>query len=101
MTDWKQTIANLAAAVVDHDLVQDVCHEQAQNFHIPYSGLHRYGLEKVASYAATVAIAQTFGIDPDLLRLTPDEANTELMKMAAEAVGQGVPTFIMGVDRDS
>ncbi len=96
MSNWKQTIADRAATVIAHDLVQDVCREQADNFRIPYSGLHQYGLEKIAIYAATVAIAQSLGINPDLLRLTPEEANAELMRAAAEAVGQGVPTFVLG-----
>ncbi len=95
MSDWKQEITDNATKAVEHDLVQSVCRELADNLGVPFDGLPRYGIEKVAIYAASVAVTQTLGIDPDLLRLTPEEANSALLQQAAEAVAAGIPTFMV------
>lgn len=60
--------------------------------------LKGYGLHKVAMYAAQVARAQALGFDPDLLRATPEEANSALLERAAHLVFEGVPTFVIDPD---
>lgn len=92
---WKNTHANESYEAVKHPLVQRVIAEFAENMNFPLEGLPRYGLEKIAMYAAQVARAQCLGFDPDLLRLTPDEYNALAMERAAELVYGGVPTFVI------
>lgn len=98
MADWKQAIANQAEQATQHPIVQNAVKELLDNLRLPDGGLARYGIEKVAHYAATVARAQGLGLDPDLLRLTPEEANSEIWRAAAAAVASGVPVHIVGDD---
>ena len=98
MSDWKQHHANEAEKATFHLLVQEVMAEYADNMGFELKGLPRYGLLKVANYAAIVARAQALGFDPDLLRLTPQEANSELLRKAAEAAVRGVPVYLLGDD---
>lgn len=98
--DWKTEHANRATDAVQHPLVQQAITECADNMRIDLEGLPAYGLNKIALYAAQVARAQALGFDPDLLRLTPSEANSELMRRAAEAVYRGVPTTVIDPEDD-
>lgn len=99
MSDWKQHHADEASKAVNHPLVQDVMAEFADNMGIALEGLPKWGLTKIAMYAAQVARAQALGFDPDLLRLDPAEANSQLLRLAAEATWRGVPTWVLGDDR--
>jgi hypothetical protein len=94
MSDWKQQHANEAEKALDHALVKNVIEEQMQNLGTD-NALVRYGLTKIAMYAASVARAQALGIDPDELRHTPEEARASLQARARAAVGAGVPTLLV------
>jgi hypothetical protein len=96
--EWKAKLAEDAGKAIRHDLVVDVVDEQIDNisqFGNAPVNLLRYGLMKIALYAAQVARAQALGIDPELLRMSAGEANSEALRMAAEAVAQGIPTFLV------
>jgi hypothetical protein len=87
--DWKQKHADDALKAVRHPLVTDVIEEQLFNLNRKDDPLVKYGLTKIALYAATVARAQALGFDPDLLRLSPDEANQETIKRAERIILAG------------
>lgn len=98
--DWRRQFAKDAAEALTHELVINVMDELCQNLRVPLDGLERYGIEKVATYAAMVARAQAFGWDPDNLRASPDEARRAIMEMAAELVYDGVPVHMIEVADD-
>lgn len=91
--DWKTVHADAAYQALEHDLVRGVMEEFADNMGFRLDGLPRYGLMKVAHYAAQVARAQALGFDPDLLRLTDGEADVEMLAKARAAVAAGKPVF--------
>ena len=90
--DWKQVHANEAEKALVTPLVQDVIEELLDNLGTD-SALVRCGITKVASYAAQVARAQALGFDPELLRLSPDEADAQGLAKARMAVAHGKPVF--------
>lgn len=90
--DWKTAHANESCKALDHDLVSGVIDEQMGNIGSD-SALVRYGLTKIAMYAAQVARAQALGFNPDLLRLSSEEANEEQLKLARAAVAAGKPVL--------
>jgi hypothetical protein len=94
MSDWKQQHANDAEKALDYDLVKDVIAEQMGNLGTD-DKLVRYGLTKIAMYSASVARAQALGFDPDLLRLSAEEANDEQLKLAIAAVKSGKPVWVI------
>lgn len=91
----KQAFVNDAEQAVVHPLVLQVMEEFADNMGFELKGLPKYGLMKVASYTATIARAYALGIDPDVLRHTPEEANSALLRKAARMVYEGVPTIVI------
>jgi hypothetical protein len=91
--DWKRHHANDSTEAVQHEIVQRVMEEYADNMGFTLDGLPAYGLRKVALYAAQVARAQALGFDPNLLRLSEDEAASGQWALAASLVLAGVPTF--------
>jgi len=91
----KERFADEASKALDHETVQNVMKEYADNMNFVLEGLPAYGLQKVAHYAALVARAQALGIDPDELRYSRDEANSALLETAARMVYKGVPTHIV------
>lgn len=93
--DWKQLHANAADETLKHPLVQDVMAELRGNLGVSDDGLPAYGIAKVAHYAAQVARAQALGFDPDLLRMTPEEADSAQLQIAAAAVLAGVPVTMI------
>lgn len=96
MGDWKKHHANESEKALKHPLVKDVMEELAGNLGIRGQALPEYGIAKVAAYAASVARAQALGFDPDLLRLSPEEANSELLALAERAARSGVPVWALG-----
>lgn len=52
-------------------------------------------LTKIATYAAQVARAQALGFDPELLRLSADEADTAMLAQARMAVASGKPVWLI------
>lgn len=99
--DWKQHHANEAERVFDVQMMQDVMEEFAENMGFKLDGLPKYGLMKVAGYAAQIARAQTLGIDPMLLKMTPTEAMSHQLWLAAEATFKGVPTYVIEAGPDA
>lgn len=96
--DWKQRHADESCKALEHPLVVEVMKEFADNMGFKLEGLPRYGLKKVAMYAAQVARAQALGIDPDDLRSTPEEAEAQMLRKARLFVKAGKP--VMRVDDD-
>lgn len=98
--DWKNHHANESGKAWTHPMVERVMQEYADNMGFDAKvGLPAYGMMKVAMYAAQVARAQALGFDPELLRLSSDEANSAQLDLAAEAVMRGVPVFMVEIDR--
>lgn len=95
MSDWKQHHANEADNAVFHPLVQQALEEFADNMGFALEGLPKIGLLKIAAYSAMVARAQALGFDPELLRLTPEEADSAILLRAAEATLRGVPVYML------
>lgn len=95
MTDWKQHHANEAERVLEDEIVKRVMEEFADNMRFKLEGLPRYGLAKVAGYAAQVARAQALGFDPELLRLSDEEADAQLLAKAKLAAMKGVPVYVI------
>lgn len=93
--DWRQHHADEAEKAVRHDLVASAIDELLDNLGRTTDGLARYGLMKVAHYAAQVARAHALGFDPDLCRLTATEANASLIERAALAAMEGVPVWVI------
>lgn len=94
MTDrlaFQKSVSDRADQALAHPIVESVMAELRGNLGVPDDGLPAYGIVKVAHYAASVAIAQTVGVDPDLLRMNADEASAEVLRIAAEMVGHGIP----------
>lgn len=83
MSDWKRQHADEAEKALRHPIVQRVMEEFADNMGFELDGLPRYGLMKVAGYAAQVARAQALGIDPESLRTTAEEHNEHMLDLAA------------------
>ena len=98
--DWRDRLVAEADKALEHQLVRDVMAELRENLGVSDTGLPAYGIAKVAHYAAVVARAQAFGFDPDLLRLSNEEATSEQMRLAAELVLKGVPVHMIEVDGD-
>lgn len=96
-SEEKRAFANEAERVLDHPLVREVMQEFALNMGFTLDGFPRYGLSKVAKYAATVARAQALGIDPDALRCTPSEANAEILRKAEIVAAAGKPVIVVEV----
>lgn len=101
--DWKQEHANASDKALTHEMVTGVIDELMDNIRSNYgdraaSALTRYGISKVAMYAAQVARAQALGFDPNLLRMTPEEANSDQLRIAAEAALAGVPVSMLPAD---
>lgn len=97
---WKQHHADQSERVFDVQMMQDVMAEFAENMGFTLDGLPKYGLMKVAGYAAQIARAQTLGIDPELLRMTPAETTSHQLWLAATAAFKGVPTYLIEADPD-
>lgn len=93
--DEKRAFANEAEKALAHPLVKGVMEEFADNMGFELKGLPRYGLAKVAHYAASIARAQALGIDPEDLRSTPQETTEHQMRLAEKAIEAGVPTTII------
>lgn len=98
MSAFSDEAATAAAMAIRHPLVVGVMAELRDNLGVSDDGLPAYGIAKVANYAAQVAFAVAYGVEPDVLRLSKEEANSELLRRAAEAVGNGIPTYMIDLD---
>lgn len=93
--DERQAFANEAEKAMIHPEVEDAMREFAFNMRFEFDGLPRFGLMKIAQRAAMVARAQALGVDIEELRPSPAEANSEMLRRAAEAAFRGIPTEII------
>jgi hypothetical protein len=93
VADWKRTHANEAEKAWENEMVQNVLTEFAGNMGFKREGLPEYGLSKIVSYVAQVARAEALGFDPMLLRLTPQEADQSLLRLAEIAAETGKPIW--------
>jgi hypothetical protein len=103
-SDWKQDFANDAEAACFHPIVKEVIDEYVDNMRHNYSvdlskGLPSVGLSKVKMAVALVARAQALDIDPELLRLSNDEADASIIEMARRFHEAGKPVLVVAVDR--
>jgi len=98
--DWKQHHGNEAAKALEHELVTQAVDEYVHNMRMNYSvdlgkGLPRYGLAKVMGHVAAVTRARTLGFNPDLLRLSNDEADEAMLRIARMAAESGKPVWVL------
>lgn len=93
--DWKQTHANDAEQATRHPIVKRVVGELLSNLNANGDALVRYGVMKVATYAAQVARAQALGFDPNLLLLSDAEATEAQLRLAQMAVDAGKPVVVV------
>lgn len=70
-----------------HPLVQAVMEELRWNLNVPEDGLAAYGIAKVAHVAGAVAAAVALGLDPEELRITPQEYS-EVVGTLAQSGGE-------------
>lgn len=96
MSDWKKHHADEAEKALETKLVEDAIQTLMDNLHTE-SPLIRAGIGLVASTAAQVARAQALGFDPELLRLSSEEANAEVMAVAERAALAGTPVWVTDV----
>lgn len=99
--EWREAFCAENASASDdtlkHPLVRDVVDEQMGNLNRE-DALARYGLNKIAMYAAQVSRAQALGVDPDILRNTDGEYVRHVFTQAARLTGRGVPVVIVTTD---
>lgn len=92
--DWKRTFANDAWAMSEHELVDEVIEELCLNLGQEHKGLVAYGFAKVRQYIATVTLARARGLDPDLLRMTDEEADEVMRGLIAAAMEANLPVMV-------
>lgn len=92
-SDWKRAHANAAEHALKHPLVQGVMREFLRNIGTPNGALEKYGLTKVASYAAQVARAEALGIDPEALRMDDAEIAEHQRMLIDAAYRAGKPVI--------
>lgn len=95
MTDWKKHHANEAEKAVENEMVQNVLTEFAKNMGFERKGLPEYGLSKIVSYVSQVARAEALGFDPHLLRMTDEEADESMLRLAEIAAESGKPVWVV------
>lgn len=96
--DFRKDAATAADEALRHPLVVDVMAELRSNLGVSDDGLPAYGIAKVAHYAAQVAYAVALDVDPNVLRMSPSEARSVQLELAADAVLNGVPTKLIEED---
>jgi len=104
MTDqvaaWKIAHANEAESYVFAEgdglvpILDRVVREFAENMGFEYAGLPRYGLVKIVAYTAHVVLARARGFDPELLRLTNDEVNAQMLTIMDALAKADVPVIV-------
>jgi hypothetical protein len=100
MSNWKTHHANEANKALEQPLVKEVMQEFADNMRFELRGLPQYGLTKVALYAAQVARAQALGFDPELLRVSEEEADQHALRVAQIAAESGKPVWVIVSDEE-
>jgi hypothetical protein len=87
--EWKREHAEDSHTASEHELVERVLSEFAENMGFRREGLPEYGLQKIVETVAQVVRARTLGFDPDLLRLNAEEADEQTMAVVRMALKQG------------
>ncbi len=89
--EWKLEVSNRAYALLDFkkfrklqipvivDALSPIFGDTRDEFE---NGLWGYSLAKIANRVGCIAYMVKNGLDPELLRMTPEEANASLLKMA-------------------
>lgn len=95
MTDWKRHHTDEAEKAWENEMVQNCLTEFAGNMGFKREGLPEYGLSKIVSYVSQVARAEALGFDPMLLRLSPQEADESLLRLAEIAAETGKPVWVI------
>ena len=98
--EQKQAFANEAEQALQHPLVEECIDELLGNLGLRGQALPRYGIRKVAHYAATVARAQALDIDPDALRTDAAEIAERRAMLTDAAIKAGKPVFVVAPDRE-
>jgi hypothetical protein len=96
VSDWRQHHADESEHALVHLLVMVAIDELHTNLGTGSNALVDYGIHKVAAIAAQVARAQALGFDPDLLRLSADDADAEVLRIARMAAESGKPVWLIG-----
>lgn len=96
--DWKRQHAIDSERAAEHPLIEDALTEFAGNLGFERKGLPEYGLRKIVATVAIVVRARTLGFDPDLLRLTPEEASEHMLAQARAMVAAAGPTLHVNPD---
>jgi hypothetical protein len=107
--DWKQHHADTAEKALEHPLAagyrDEFVDNMRRNFGVDLGdGLPAAGLAKVCSAVAQVARAEALGFDPELLRLSPEEADRVLLQRAVIAARTGKPVWAIeapGADEEA
>ncbi|MDX8151106.1 hypothetical protein SK069_05840 [Patulibacter brassicae] len=93
--DWRQHHADEAEKALTFEPLRNAMKEFAMNMGFALDGPPEFGLMKVASIAAQAARAHALGFDPELLRLSADEADEHLLAIARLAAERGVPVWVI------
>jgi hypothetical protein len=93
--DWKQAHANEAEQYAQHEMVESALSEFAMNMGFERKGLPEYGLLKIVSYVAQVVLAGARGFDPELLRMTPEEATEAQLRLMRAFQEAGKPVVVV------
>ena len=94
-SEQKTQHANESGKALKHPLVVEVIDELIENLGVSKTGLEKYGITKVAMYAAQVARAQALGIDPDSLRTTDAEDDAHARGMIEMMQRNGIPVTVI------
>lgn len=97
-TKEKDAFADEAFKALDHPLVESVVDELCFNLRVENKGLPRFGIRKVAHYAAIVARAHALGIDPEVLRMTDEESDEVMLDLVKAATEAGKPAIVLTTD---
>jgi hypothetical protein len=101
VSDWRQHHADEAEHALAHPLVSEAIAELHGNLGSTGHALADYGIHKVAAVAAQVARAQALGFSPDLLRLSSEEADEEVLDLARRAAESGKPVWFISPEDDA
>lgn len=91
---WKQDFANEAEKAYLHPIAQDVIDEFLGNIGRS-DAIVRYGIGKVCGYVAQIARAQALGLDPEVLRLSDEEAVEHMARVMQIALDAGKPVIVV------
>lgn len=93
---WKKDFANESEKAYLHPIAQDVIQEFLGNIgKSDADAVVRYGIRKVCGYVAQIARAQALGLDPEVLRLSDEEAAEHMAMVLKIALDVGKPVIVV------